>query len=121
MHSQNHYILTNFLSGDNSNLDGLISNSIEEVANFKKFISLCDISNKTYLNLNSFLNEKGNISKQCFINVDETESISEEDSLSLFRKTRGKTKIILFNKASQTLKEEHFYTFINWMRVVVIK
>jgi hypothetical protein len=121
MHSQNNYILTNFLSEDNSNLDGLVSNSIEEIAPLKKLINSFDISNKSYLNLKSFLNDKENISKYCFINVDKTESINEEDSLSLFRKSRGKTKIILFNKASKTLKQEQFYTFINWMRVVVIK
>jgi hypothetical protein len=121
MHSQNNYILTNFLSKDNSNLDGLISNSIENISYLRKLINSNEMSNKTYMSLNSFLNEKENIPKYCFINVDKTESINEEDSLSLFRKTRGKTKIILFNKASRTLKQEHFYTFINWMRVVVIE
>ncbi len=113
-------ILDDFISADKFNLDGLIVISLTDFNRLKNVIAENEIEAASFLNLNLFLEAEINHSSYCFINMDDTISIDETISLSLFRKVRGKVKVIMHNGTKCNLKNEEFYKYINWMRLMVI-
>lgn len=113
-------ILNDFISSDKFNLDGLIVTSLTDLDRLKNVIAANEIKVASFLNLNSFLKAEIKHSSYCFINMDDAISIDETISLRLFRKVRGKVKVVLYNETNCHLKDLEFYKYINWMRLITL-
>lgn len=121
MNSQIELLIKDFTANINFSIDGLIVKSIKDLNNLQSEINANKFEVVSFLNLNSFLDAEIKNSSYCFINMDDAISIDETISLSLFRKIRGKVKVIMYNETNSNLKDVEFLKFINWMRLIIIK
>jgi hypothetical protein len=55
-----------------------------------------------------------------FIDISKDENIPERVGMELFRYTRGKLKLILYNHKVVPDKTEEFFRFLIWMRIIKI-
>jgi hypothetical protein len=109
-----------FVRKDNCLIDAVILNSLKDRILIEDLLKLNAANLNYFSNLSSFLNSELNPTSFCFINTDENDLIDENTSLRLFRKVRGKVKVIIYNETICHLKNEEFYKYINWMRLLVI-
>ena len=117
---ENELIINDFIRADKFNLDGFIAASLTDLNRLKNVIAANEFEVASFLNLNSFLDAEIKHSSYCFINMDDAISIDETISLRLFRKVRGKVKVIMFNETKCNLEDVEFYKYINWMRLIVL-
>lgn len=116
---ENNLSINDFIT-NKSNIDGLIVSSKNDLDYIKILIDLRNLARKDYENLNSFLSNATEDGIFCFVNMDSQLTISEDDSLKLFQKTRTKLKVIFYNELGESLHFEDLFKFINWMRLIKI-
>jgi hypothetical protein len=122
MTAQNELTLSDFISDTTLTFDGLvlpnnkpellkvIQNKLSSRAKKYFFVDSLTSLIASPIDNNSFV----------FVNLDDDHNISENESGELFRKIRGKIKLILYNKNGKTEQGENFYTILNWLRVTRI-
>jgi hypothetical protein len=120
MNSINSTLIKDFISGKSVLLDGLIIKEENQLSNLKKLIENSPYAYCSYDNLGAFLKSTDILPGFCFINIDSCKIIKEKESLDLFLKTKGKTKLVLYNLHEKTLNKEELFTYINWMRLITI-
>lgn len=117
---ENELIINDFICKDKFNLDGLIVNSSTNLSRLKNLITTNKSEVISFNNLNSFFETEIKPFAYCFINMDDSCLINEATSLRLFRKVRGKIKVIMYNETNCNLNDQEFFKFINWMRLITI-
>ena len=100
--------------------DGLIVKSFSNLEYIKSQIDLHKKGRISFDNLKLIIDTNDVLPDFCFINMDSNITIDENDSSHLYRKTRGKTKLIFYNEKLDTLNNVDFYTFLGFMRLITI-
>lgn len=120
MNDINEITINDFVSQKSPTNDGLIVKSISSIEYIKTQIDLNIKERTTFDNLKLIIDNNEVLPDFCFINMDSNFTIDENDSGDLYRKTRGKTKLIFYNEKLDTLSNIDFYTFLGFMRLITI-
>jgi hypothetical protein len=120
MNLLNDYTLEDFVNPYKVNIEGIIVKEKNDRDYIRIKIDLSKQLSKDYPTISLFLSNSIPNGTFCFLNCDDSITISEEKSLLLFQKCRGKLKIIFYNKTQDTISQESFFTILNWMRIIEI-
>lgn len=110
-----------FIQKDNFSIDAVIVKSLKDRKLVEDLVKLSADNLNCFSNLSSFLNAELNSASFCFINMDEIDVIDDSSSLDLFRKIRGKHKVVMYNESNETLQNIEFFKYINWMRLITLE